>query len=546
MAKPWEQYAESTPAAKPWEQYSSNDYTGDKLEITQPLSTSERFIKGLRDPLDASAQLLENITPEPIARKINQWSGLPEGGLNQQLSEQEAAYQARRDNDGVDFARMGGNVLSPMNLLLASKLPIGATATQKALAAIGGGAGINVATQPVTNQDSDFATEKAKQAGIGAVFGGFGQQLTSGIGRVISPKASVNPNVQLLKESGVTPTIGQALGGGFNRAEEALGSVPIVGSFVSGARTRANEQFQRGALNKALAPVGLVLPKGLQGRDALQFTENALKGQYDDTLNRIGAVIPDEKYAAKMANLESMVDSIRMPKDKKLEFYAVLDTIKQSRDANGVMTSQAYKDLESELGRVSSDLYGSKNIFDRRIAPAVKQAREELKNMLERQAGQDAKDLQNINKAWANFKPSQRAMASLGAEEGNFTPAQLLNAVKAGDRSLNKGAFARGGALGQEYAEAGKSVLGNKVRDSGTPERLLLTGAGLGAGVISPAAAAGLLGGSLAYSKLGQGLLSGAVTNRPEFAAPSAEFLRNSSKYLIPAYGSMAGGLLNQ
>lgn len=546
MAKPWEDYAESTPAAKPWEQYSKNDFTGDQLQITQPLSRTERFLKGIRDPLDASAQLLENITPEPIARKINQWSGLPEGGLNQQLSEQEAAYQARRDSDGVDLARLGGNVLSPMNLLIASKLPVGATATQKALSAIGGGAGINVVTQPVTDQQSDFATEKAKQAGVGAIAGGIGQQLTSGIGRLISPKASVNPNIQLLKESGVTPTIGQALGGGFNRAEEALGSVPIVGSFVSGARTRANEQFQRGALNKALSPIGLALPKGLQGREALQFTENALKSQYDDTLNRIGAVIPDEKYASKMANLEDLVTNMKMPKDKKMEFYAVLDTIKQSRDNNGVMTSQAYKDLESELGRVSSDLYGSKNIFDRRMAPAVKQAREELKNMLERQAGQEAKELQNVNRAWANFKPSQRAMASLGAEEGNFTPAQLLNAVKAGDRSLNKGAFARGGALGQQYAEAGKSVLGNKVRDSGTPERLLLTGAGLGAGAINPAAAAGLLGGSLAYSKLGQRLLSGAVTNRPDFAAPSAELLRESSKYLIPAYGAMAGGLLNQ
>jgi len=540
---------------------SKKTYSLDEVMGTSKpsLSRTDRFLKGVRDPIDASAQLLANIAPKGVENAINLAnnylsdktglvSRLPQGGLNQQLSEQESQYQAGRGSEANSFDayRLGGNVLSPTNLAIAAKIPVGATAAQKALSAIGGGAAINVASQPVTDPNADFGTEKAKQGVIGAGASLLGQGVSSAVGRVISPRASTNPQIQMLRTEGVQPTIGQTLGGGFNRAEEALSSVPVLGSFVSGARTRANEQFQKGALNKALKPIGAQLPKGIQGRDALVFTENALKTKYDDVLNKIGAVIPDEQYTAKIANLEDMVNKVKMPNDKKLEFFSVLDTIKQSRDENGVMTSQAYKDLESELGRVASDLNRSTNVFDRKIAPAVKQTQQELRDMLQRQAGDNAKELQATNKAWANFKQPQRAMAALGAEEGNFTPNQLLNAIKAGDRSKDKGAFARGSALNQKYAEAGKTVLGNKVRDSGTPERLLLTGAGLGAGAISPLVAGGVLGGSLAYTPWAQRALTSAVSSRPQLAQPVANFIGNNSKYLLPAFGAMGTGLLNQ
>jgi len=533
-------------------------WESDVLKSSTPsLSGFERFAQGIRDPIDAGAQVLANIAPSSVENAVNAANNyiaektgllgkLPERGINQQIAEREKLYQQRRGDNGLDVTRLAGNILSPMNIAIASKIPVGATFLQKMAAAGAGGAGLNVTGVPVTDESSNFAEEKAKQAAIGAGFGLLGQAATSGVSRAISPKASVNPQLQALKEAGVNPTIGQTLGGGFNRAEEALSSVPVLGSFVSGARNRASEQFQAGSLNKALNPIGEKLPKGVSGRDALVYTENAIKNKYDDVLNKIGAVVPDKQYANKISSLENMVNKVNMPRDKKLEFFSVLDTIKQSRDANGVMTSQAYKELESELGRVSSGLYSSQNIFDRKMAPAVKQVQQELRDMLQRQSGDYAKELQSANKAWANFKAPQRAMASLGAEEGMFTPSQLLNAVKANDKSLNKGNFAAGRALGQNYAEAGKSILGNKVRDSGTPERLLLTGGALGAGSINPMLAGGVLGGSALYTSPMQRALTAAASSRPDFAVPAAEFLRQNSKYLLPGFSAAGAGLLNQ
>ena len=88
------------------------------------------------------------------------------------------------------------------------------------------------------------------------------------------------------------------------------------------------------------------------------------------------------------------------------------------------------------------------------------------------------------------------------AEEGVFSPAQLQNAVRAMDKSKDKARFAEGKALMQDLSESGKTVLGSKVPDSGTPYRtmagILASG---GAGLSGyPGIAAGLAASPIMYS----------------------------------------------
>src|SRR5690606_9742357 len=103
--------------------YSLEEVVGKK-----PQSAGSRFVQGLRDPVDAGAQLLTNILPEGVVdagNRLNNWLSdntglvgrLPEGGVDQQVRENEANYVAP---EGVDWARMGGNILSPVNLAIAS------------------------------------------------------------------------------------------------------------------------------------------------------------------------------------------------------------------------------------------------------------------------------------------------------------------------------------------------------------------------------------------------------------------------------------------
>lgn len=502
---------------------------------------SRRFMQGIKDPINAGAQLLEHISPKAIEDPINRlnnaiapYSGgllseVPTGGVDEMIKNELSDYVPP---EGVDWARLGGNVLSPANLAVASKIPQGATLGKNILsgAAVGGAMG---ALSPV--ERGDFTEEKAKQLAWGAGLGGMIPVVTNGISRIVNPKAASNEGLKLLKAEGVNPTIGQSLGERANAIEEKLRSVPIMGDMITNARQNANKQFESAAYNRVLNPIGEKLPKGLSGRDALVHTESTLKNTYEDVLNKIGAITPDEQFSSKIANLESMVNKQVMPRAEKAKFSAALNDVKQSIDKNGVITSEAYKALESSLGTDARKLASSTNIYEGKLSPAVKQLQEELRDMLNRQAGEAGNELKAVNTAWANFKRVQNAAGKLGADEGTFSPSQLQNAVRAMDKSKDKAAFARGGALMQDLGDAGKSILGNKVPDSGTAGRLLLGGGALGSYLINPAIPVGLVGGASLYTSPAQKFLNAAITQRPESAKAIASIIKQSSPYLTPA-----------
>jgi hypothetical protein len=548
MSGPWEEYAQTE--AGPWNDYAQSN--------TKPATRTSKILKGVQDPIDTGAQLLTHILPEGvvdagndlnnfIADKTGLVARLPtkeealvtggKSGVDGLINQQENQYQDSRmqaGETGIDGYRLLGNVVSPANLALASKLPAAGSLAKNVATGVAGGAGLSVLTQPVVGDKTNYVDEKIHQAKVGAVTGGLLPVAIAGGSRVISPNASKNAQLAMLKKEGVDPTIGQTLGGRWNSLEQKLGSIPVVGDLVNNARGNANSQFERATYNKALAPLGIKIPDGLKGREALAFTESTLRDKYDDTLIKIGAVTPDRQFKDRVSSLEMMVKGLKMPEDKKLEFEAVLDTIKQSSDNNGVMTSQAFKDLEGELGAVYSGLNGSKNVFDRRISPAIKQVQQELRDMLERQSGPLSGELKATNKAYAIFKRAQRASSALGAPGGEFTPSQLQNAVKALDRSKDKGAFGRGDALLQDWSESGKVVLGNNLPNSGTADRMLLGGAGLAA-YLEPSVGVPVLASSLAYTKPGQKTLGALLSNRPKSAGTLAELLRKNGNYVLPA-----------
>lgn len=401
------------------------------------------------------------------------------------------------------------------------------------------------ATQPVVS--GGFDSEKRNQIAAGAVGGALVPAVIGGTSRIISPKASTNPNVATLKAEGVRPTIGQTLGGAWNRAEEKLMSVPLVGDLIGNARGMANSQFEEAVYNRALKPIGAKLPNGLSGREALSFTEETLGQKYDDVLTKIGAVKLDPSFNLKVSSLNNLAKNIKDDKAQKA-YEMALETVKSNADSNGIMTSEAYKMVESELGTMARKLGSSDDVFMNKVAGAVKQLQDELRQTLERQAGPLSKELKSVNSAYAQFKRVQNAAAKIAADGGEFTPAQFQNAVKTMDRSKNKASFARGDALMQDLGDAGKSVLGGKVPNSGTADRLMLgLGAGSAAGYfIDPAIAAGVLGGAAMYSSPAQRLLTGMVSSRPDSAALTADFLRKNSQYLLPAGGVAGLGLLNQ
>jgi hypothetical protein len=176
-----------------------------------------------------------------------------------------------------------------------------------------------------------------------------------------------------------------------------------------------------------------------------------------------------------------------------------------------------------------------------------------MRDWLARANPQASQDLGNARTATLRMLPIEKASGSLGGEPGTFSPAQLLAGVKS--NSLSGKQFMTGQAVMQPYAEAGKTVLGNKVPDAGTAGRSLLAIlAGAGGGAIaghelSPQmmgylAAMGVGTGLAAgtYSPVGQRLASVLAASRPGIAQPIAQGVRNFGPLASALAPRLGGG----
>lgn len=512
------------------------------------ISRSEKFAQGLRDPINGGAQLLTKVLPSSVVNagnQLNNWladktglvARLPEGGVDQQVREQEQAYQDKRKaagESGIDGWRMAGNVLNPVNAAVASRLPAAVSlGGRMAVGAAGGGLN-SLLFSPVTSGD-DYATEKAKQVAIGGALGGALPAVASALGRVISPAASRDPNVRLLLDEGVKPTIGQTLGGRWNALEEKLTSLPIVGDAISSARGRALDQFNSAAINRATAPVGAKVQG--TGQTAVKDAGDAISAAYDAAKNAMGNFQIDRQAVSELQNLRALAQ--QLPQKEQAAFNEAWNLLGHELSPNGSLVAEGFKRLDSKLGKEAARFGGSNDAYQQKAGEAIAELQRIVTDAAKRANPNAAKMFDAADAAWANLVRVEGAAKAGMNNSGVFTPAQLNMAVRQADSSVRDRATARGVALMQDLSNAGQKVLGNKVPNSFTTDRALIAGGALGTGAINPAIPMGLLGGAAAYTPPAQALLRGLLTARPGAAEPVAELLKKSAPMLSPA-----GGLL--
>jgi len=309
---------------------------------------------------------------------------------------------------------------------------------------------------------------------MGAAGGFAGAGVANGLAGLVAPV--VPKDARSLIDAGVTLTPGQRMGGAWKRAEDAMTSIPVTGDAIRSAQRGTFEQFNAAVANKALAPIKAKLPAGVSGRDAIAYTERALGNAYESVLRQVGTVRADAPFAGEVANLRAMVRNSPMPAEVQAQFDKVIASqITGKLQGQSAMTAQTFKEAESELGRLAAR-YGADASTDKQLlGDALQEAQAALRRLLERSAGPDlAADAKAANAGWAEFKRMQKAATFLGAKDGVFSPENYMNAVKALDKSKDKGAFARGGALGQDLGSDALRVMGGTVPDSGTPFRTLM------------------------------------------------------------------------
>lgn len=409
---------------------------------------------------------------------------------------------------------------------VAQALTTGGTGAGLGLGArVAGGAGTGAATGAIL--DSDNIPESMT---LGAALGGAFPVAMRGVQRVINPNAANNEALQLLRHEGVRPTIGQTLGGVGNRMEERLGSVPVLGDLIRKNRTAAVEQFNKAALNRALKPIGESVES--VGREGIEEVGSKLSKAYDDLIPKL-QFKADDLFAQDLQRLTGLAEDLEPSQAARFAKLVQEKVVGKLSQAGG-MTGETFKQIEADLGKLAKNYGGSPMASDKLLGDAVRELQDTLRRTLERSNPKQSAQLKAVNEGYANFVRLRQAAGMVGAEDGIFTPSQLTNAVKTMDKSAGKGKFAKGEALMQDLSDAGKSVLGNKVPDSGTAERLWSSAALLGSGAtVSPAIPLSVLAGSVAYTPALQRALVGAIASRPEGAKAVSEGFRKGSSVLV-------------
>lgn len=506
----------------------------------QPVSRLEKVLTGATDPIHGGAQLLTKALPDSVVQagnKFNNWladktglvARLPEGGVDQQVRQREADYQAKRvaaGESGFDGWRTTGNFVSGLAIPTAGATSaMGRVVAGAANGALGGG------LTPVAN--GNFWEQKTGQVAGGAALGGAIPGVVGGVSRVISPKASVNPDLAKLRAEGVTPTVGQALGGRWNALEEKAQSLPIAGDMIANARQRGLESFNRAAINRATSPVGG--KAAAIGQDGVAEAGDIISSAYDKGKSALGHFQIDNQGAQELTALKQMAAAL--PDKERKVFEQHWQLLASEVSPNGSIVADGFKRLDSKLGKESARFSGSPDAYQQQLGDALAEMKRVITENAKRANPDAASQIKAADAAYANLVRVEGAAKSAKNSGGVFTPAQLNSAVQQADRTVRKRATARGEALLQDLAAAGQNVIGNKVPNSFTTDRMLIAGGGLGAGLVNPAIPAGLLGTGLLYTAPVQGLLTRAVASRPDSAKAVADALRKAS----PGLGLLGG-----
>lgn len=480
------------------------------------------FAKGAtRAIVHGGASIANSVAPNSqFTKDIN--AAIPQIDATMQGQDQAyAAQRAAQGSTGTDWGRLAGSILPAL------AIPAGAETIpgRLAMGAAQGGMQGAAMTQP--------GESYAKNAATGAAYGGVGAGLATVAGKVVAG-AKPNKYAQAMMDRGVTPTPGQLLPGAVNNIEEKAASFPIAGEAVAAGRQAGVKQMNQALYREVLGPVGEQAPKDVS-RESVEEIGNRLSSKYQDLLPQM-SFRRDTQFTADMNAIRADVASL--PDDIRTRFDSIIERNFESRTVYGMLDGEGLKQVESALGQHANTI--STDTFQRDMANAVGDVQQALRNALLRQNPTQAPELQNINRAYANYSVLRNAAARVNDPTKPIQPGQLQMAVKQADKTVGKGNFAKGNARMQEFSDAAVATLGNRVADSGTGGRLGLIGLLGGAAFISPQSAlTGAAMSALYGTEAGRKLMLAAIARRPDAVRTFGSSLQN----LAPKAGAVAGAL---
>lgn len=351
----------------------------------------------------------------------------------------------------------------------------------------------------------------------GALTGGL---LGGAIGGAVSKALPrVSQEAKEMIGRGVPLTAGQAMGGLPRAFEATARALPFAGGLVESAQQRAVSQFSRTAVEDALKPLGLSLPKKATGTEAVKAAFKQIDDAYDDLTPRLkiaGGKNAENMRAAVTNSVQEGLDSVGLiSKKQEKDINKYLKDIIEIFDGDEI-AGKTILSADKILGKKAYQLTKpAASDSDRVVGEVLKTVQNGIRRELKKQNPKARADLQKIHTSYQRLMPVQSAAAKARAarESGEFTPSELISSAVSqrrragamGEAPMQREALAAENILGQDRTGIARPIL------EARPIIGLLGGAGLGAtGALAPAAAGlGLLG--AAYSRAGVPLTRGAL-----------------------------------
>lgn len=456
--------------------------------------------------------------------------------FQEQLNKREAQYQAERKaagETGFDWGRLGGNLLNPLNWL-------GGTSVAKT-------AVVATAGQPVFGPASteNYWTEKAKQLGWNTLGAKAGKVVGDAVGRIFSPQ--VREAEQIVRNLGVTPTTGEALGGGFAAGEKTLGRTPFIRMLVNPAQTRSIEQFNTGIINKPLKDIGVDLVEdGVFGTKAIAKADEQISNRYDQILDNFSLTYNPSIKDQMVQNIAEAGAPKKLTKAANNFFeQRVFNKLKDGEEVTG----QTIKTIDKEVRRKISKYLNSDNVEYNDLGDILQDTYNIWKNNLKSTNPEAMNALKATDKAFAEMEVVRKAVLKATPDDKGtrvFSPSQLVSAVETVNNTrFGKKMVSEGRGLLQKEAEAGQAVLQKSEGVSGEASVGLL--GALYAAKSNPAIAGSVIAGTgLLYTRMGQKAADALLRKRPDVAIQIGELIKSQGGSLTPTIGAQINKIIQQ
>lgn len=400
---------------------------------------------------------------------------------NQNIGQtQQGVKEATAGSPNAALAgELTGYVANPINKLVPGFGPA-ATGLKGLGQAAGQGAVQNVLTQPVTNPDEAFFTEKLKQAGFGAAGGSIGSALLKLPGAIAEPVKNAltgigQDAVKTLRNAGIPLDVAQATGSSFWARTKAMLSDNI---FTSTAENTFGAT-QKEAFNKAIAKT--------MGEDATNITPAVIQdaktrlGQvYDDVASR-NNIHYDKPIDTGLKSIGAEAEQVLNPEQYNIVKKQIDNIVAKADAAGGGITGKQYQEIKKVLDKISGGSDSSVGGYAREIKDTLLEGLTRTAIASGNKA--DVAALKAANKQYGNMKKIEDVV--LKYPEGNVSPSLLMNSLAT--KSKRNAFYSEDSDLAK-LASAGKLILENKTPNSGTVARL--------AAQAAPAAVAGGLYGA--------------------------------------------------